>query len=139
MGHLRDPRHTALRARLLAGELAPSTLAAADAADLVPPAVAREAAESRARATANIDFTAADKLARWYAVPTLACTGCGVKGGCEGRTKEGSGGEERDIRKAEIWGTSGGGAAESVFELRCVRCEVCWTTTENVASLLQAS
>ena len=136
MGHLRDPRHTVLRTRLLAGELAPSSLAAADAADLVPPEVAREAAESRARATANVDFTAADRVARWYAIPTLVCTGCGVKGGCEGRTTAGAG-EERDIRKAEIWGTSGGGAAESIFELRCMRCELFWTTTDNVASLLQ--
>jgi hypothetical protein len=111
---LQDARSGALRARLLCGELAPAALAALPASALAPPEeVAAEAAAARA-VLASHDAASG---AAWLAHESLLCPACSARGGSRYRLTRGAA-EERDIRKAEVWGTSAP-AEEASVECEC--------------------
>jgi hypothetical protein len=120
---LAEPRNVALRRAFLCGELAPGALAVGGSETLCPPEDhahgLRVLREERVRA----DLTrAAESAAIYMAHPGTACPECRARGGCEGRQKGGSSGAQKDIRKAEIWGTSAGDKEESTIALRCTLC-----------------
>ena len=69
-----------------------------------------------------------DGHGRWGATSgeALRCNNCGARSGLESRPIA----EARDIRKAEIWGTSAIGD-EVVFALRCSGCMMTWLGPEG--------
>jgi hypothetical protein len=121
---LRRRGNAELRARVLAGELPPVAIACMSGAELAPP-------ETRAADAAAVTeairraFVIDDGLGVWTsAAPGTRCASCGV-GGVESRPLAGA----RDIRKAEIWGSSGSG--ETLFSLRCGACQWTWTSAHG--------
>jgi hypothetical protein len=121
---LQDARSGALRARLLCGELAPAALVSLPAAALAPPEeVAAAAAASRALQASH---GAGGGGAAWLPHATLVCPSCLAAGGARFRSRGFS--EERDIRKAEVWGTSAP-TADVMADCECDGCGHAWGDT----------
>lgn len=112
MHALRDPRNAALRSRLFAGEADPHFLATAPAYDLAPETV------RAAHAALMAEPPRGDLGGNWVPV-ALRCGGCGSTD-----TEYQQVSAQRDIRKAEVWGTSAGD--DAAFEVRCKVCGSSW-------------
>ena len=126
MACLAEPRNRALRLRLLTGELAPLTLAGAGEALLLPPEDYAHVQRTRDEGVRRSDLTrSAEAVEIFNPYPRLSCVGCRTVGQCSGRMAGGAG-QQRDIRKAEIWGTSGGGEGECSMSFRCEACGHRW-------------
>lgn len=119
---LRNPNNPLLRDRILSGQLAPSQLVRLSSVELAPEAVRAErlAAEAEAIRRAKAD-EAEDRL--WLASDT-PCPSCNSKDTGSMPTAG-----TRDIRKAEVWGTSS--TDETIFRMRCNQCGHRWTSTNG--------
>jgi hypothetical protein len=128
---LRHAGNSLLRARIIAGELAPSALAqqaAGSAAALAAPSV-RERVERLASEGRRMAAIEGDGRGAWAAAQSedLRCSSCGARTGkLESRVVSGA----RDIRKAEVW-AAGGASDDVTFALRCLTCQFEWTGPEG--------
>jgi hypothetical protein len=130
MTALGDPGNAELRRDFLGGGLAPGVLCVRRVGDLAPPAQQTRAEEIRKSAVMGSDLiSAASALEIWLPMPKVVCQGCRVIGGCSGRDAPGSG-AQKDIRKAEVWGTSGGGDDAAKTLLKCSLCGHKWESTD---------
>lgn len=107
---------SALRASVLGGRVAPSTLATMSADELAP-----EHVRARRNAMRRAESTAVNIHAAWTTDPDLECPSCGRKT-VESRLAS----EQRDVRKSEIWG-GGASSGESRVILRCSFCGHKWS------------
>jgi hypothetical protein len=103
---------------VVAGEVAPSVLAACPADELAThDAQATRAALTLLAAPANGDAGGA-----WMSTDAYVCESCGAA-----ETQYQAVGGQRDIRKAEVWGTAGDEGER--FQVRCVTCAAVWFRT----------
>lgn len=117
---LRDPGNGDLRARLIAGTLAPLALAGMSSEDLAPAAMRAEMRDRAARAQ-RAEAEAAQLTSQWVA-SAAACPACS-KHAVEYSALT----TVRDARKAEIWGGGGSGEADA-YIMRCKECGHSWNT-----------
>jgi hypothetical protein len=93
------------------------------AEELVPAAErARRAAVTEAARLADAE----SMTAGWLRAEEMPCASCGEKGGVDYMAASGT----RDIRKAEVWGTSN--SDDTIYRFRCTRCGHTWTGHELV-------
>lgn len=117
---LRDAGNGELRARLIAGTLAPRELALMSSEDLAPAAMRAEIRDRAARA-ARAEAEAAVLTSQWVA-SSAACPACSKQSVEYSMLTT-----QRDASKADIWG--GGGSGESdAYIMRCKECGHSWNT-----------
>jgi len=131
MSALQDEGNWEIRRDFLSGELSPLALCSKKAGELAPPAQQRLAEDIRRKAILNSDLIyAATAVEHWISYPAVKCERCGHTGACSGMEAPGSG-AQKDIRKAEVWGTAGGGDDSTRFLLRCDKCSLHWETNDR--------
>ena len=119
---LRHRGNAALRARLLAGEVPPVAIARMTGAELAAPAT--RAADAAALGEAVRRAALHDESGWYTAAEGTTCAACGTAAGIVSRPVSGA----RDIRKAEVWGTS---SDEVIYALRCATCRHAWTAGQG--------
>ena len=122
---LRNAENTVLRASILSGELTPSAFVRLTSIELAAPT--HRAEIRRLKQVALRDSTLEGDGKGIYgpaSSPTVSCPSCNSKVDILSRNIS----QVRDIRKAEIWGTSG---EETVFGLLCSICRHTWVSTEG--------
>lgn len=111
MHALREPRNMLLRSRVFSGDLAPYVLATCPTDDLAPP-------EEQAARSALSAPVRGDLGGNWLQA-SYRCDNCGSHD-TEYQPVAG----QRDIRKAEVWGT--GDSGNVAFSVRCKNCGSEW-------------
>jgi hypothetical protein len=122
---LRNAENTVLRASILSGELTPSNFVRLTSIELAAPT--HRAEIRRLKQVALRDSTLEGDGKGIYGAassPTISCPSCNSKVDILSRNIS----QVRDIRKAEIWGTSG---EETLFGLLCSTCRHSWVSTEG--------